>query len=328
MTKKVLVTSYMLVRELDNPDSFLGPAVNALRAEGMEFVHFGKGEHEYGMEELAAVFPGPTAAIIGAERWDEEKFRIASGLKCLIRFGVGYDAVDIAGAKKYGIMATNARTPELSYSVAECALTLTLAGLRQFIPACVDLKRGEWNARPGRQLRGKTVGIVGFGAIGRCLAELLLPFRVRVAVCDPYLDRAAAAALNAEAMEMDGLLSASDIVNLCAPNTPENRRMFNAATFGKMKRGAFFVNTARGALVDEAALYRALASGHLAGAGLDVWEREPTPPDNPLLSLDNVIPFPHMAAETAESALAVAMCCARQAIAACSGREPEYLLNP
>lgn len=327
MSKKLLVTTGPLVREIAKPAG-LKKAIDAMRADGMEIITFDKSEHDYTLEDLEGVISGVKAAIIGSEPWGEEKFRIAPDLKAVCRFGVGFDAVDLEKAKQYGVMATNARVPELSYSVAECALTLTLTLIRRMAPSFADLHRGEWNQRQGRQLRGKTVGIVGFGAIGQVFAEVLQGFRVRILACDPSMNREAAKKWGVEAVAMDQLLAESDIVSLSAPNTKENRHMFNAALFAKMKVGALFINTARGAMVDEAALYAALTSGKLAGAGLDVWEKEPTPAGNPLLELENVVPLPHMAAETAECALAVAMCVVGQVRDVMAGRTPINLLNP
>ena len=328
MSKKILITTGPLVRDMLANGSNLKPALDAMRADGIEFVTFDKGEHDYTLDDLKKVAPGIQAAIIGSEPWTEEKFKICKDIKCLSRFGVGYDAVDLAKAKEYGIFVTNTRIPELSYSVAECALTLALMVGRTFMPSAYELKNGVWTQRPGRQLHGKTVGIVGFGAIGQAFAGLLQSFGVTILASDPFMNKDAAAKYKAEVVDMDTLLAKSDIVSLSAPNTPENRHMFNAAAFAKMKNGSIFINTARGAMVDEKALYDALTNGKLLGAGVDVWEKEPTPSDNPLLKLQNVMPLPHMAAETVESAAAVAMCTANQMIDTLAGRTPINVLNP
>lgn len=329
MTKKVLVTTYVLIRELENndPSGPLWPAVRMLRQAGVEPVLCGKGEHGYDAGILRDIAPGCGAAIIGSEKWGADKMDLCPDLKCLSRFGVGYDAVDLAAAKERRIMVTNARVPESARSVAECALALLLNCARRFMPSHLSLRNGEWSPRSGRQLYGKTVGLIGFGAIGRAFAGLLSGFGTRILAVDPFPDKTAAADLDVALTDLDTLLAESDVVSLHAPNTPENRHMVDADFIAKMKEGVIFINTARGAMVDEAALTEGLRRGKPTAAGLDVFEKEPTPSDNPLLVLENVVAFPHMAAETDESALAVANCTVRQAIAALNGQLPEYLLN-
>lgn len=328
MPGKVLITSGLFVRAVESGDGSMQPAVDILEKAGVEMAWMFKPDNDYTVEDFRAVMPGTQAVIAGGEKWNEEMFKVSPDLRLIARFGVGFDAVDLVKAREYGIMVANTRVHELSNSVAELALTLALDVYRKTQPGCADMKRGVWKARSGNQVRGKTVGIVGFGAIGRCFAELLSGFGARVIACDPYPDREAAKRLKVELASMDEVLARSDIVSLSAPNTPENRHMFNAAVFAKMKTGAVFVNTARGAMVNEKDLYAALTSGKLAGAGLDVWEKEPTPADNPLLALENVVCLPHVAGETAESSLAMAVCNAQQVVDMLSGKTPQFLLNP
>ena len=328
MSGKVLITSGPFVRAASGQDDSLREASQILKDAGLEIVAINKGDNEYRVEDFKDIMPGVGAVIAGGEPWNEEWFKISPDLKLIARFGVGYDAVDIAKAKEYGILVTNTRVHELSNGVAELALGLTLAVYRKIAWCCSDMKRGVWQNRSGLQIQGKTVGIVGFGAIGKCFASLVQGFGVRLLVNDPFADQNAAKKMNAEIVPFDQLLAESDIVSLSAPNTPENRKMFNPSAFAKMKDGAVFVNTARGAMVDEAALYEALTSGKLLGAGLDVWETEPTPSDNPLLGLDNVVCLPHIAGETKESTLAMAKCTARQVVAVFSGQTPDFILNP
>jgi D-3-phosphoglycerate dehydrogenase len=323
MSKKILITAGPFVRT--DPEK-LKKATDILAATGAEIVPFVK--PTYTMDEFKAAMPGTVAVIAGSEPWNEAMFKISPDLKIVSRFGVGYDAVDLAKAKEHGVMATNTRVHALSNGVAELSLALIMSVYRQVPLVCADLKAGKWAPRGGRQVRGKTVGIVGFGAIGKCFATLLQGFGVRILACDPYPDLESAKKLGVEIVSMDDLLAASDIVSLSAPNTPENRHLFNAAAFAKMKKDSVFVNTARGAMVDEAALLAALASGHLLGAGIDVWEQEPTPSDNPLLKLDNLVCLPHVAGENLESAAAIAECCAQQVADALAGKTPQFLLNP
>jgi len=188
---------------------------------------------------------------------------------------------------------------------------------------------GDRGALMGRELRGRTVGLVGIGNIGTRVAEIVrLAFSCRVLACDPYLDAATIAARGAEKVEMPQLLAESDIVSLHLPLTPESRHLMNAEAFARMKPGAIFVTTARGSIHDEAALHAALTSGHLAGAGLDVWEQEPPPPDHPLLHLPNVIASQHTAGVTHESRANITRIAALAFADAANGRLPPRIINP
>lgn len=330
MGKKVLITSGPFDRAPASKESGFEKASDFLVDAGIEIVRLIKREaRDYNAADFSGGFMnGINAVIAGSEPWNEELFKISPDLKIVSRYGVGYDAVDLAKAKEYGIMVTNTRVIQLSQAVGEAALALTLSVLRHLPAMYRDLRAGAWRGRPGLSLIGKTVGIVGFGAIGQSFAKLLAGFGGKILACDPFVKQDVADKLGAAMTDMDKLLAESDVVSVHAPNIPENHHLFNAKAFAKMKKGAVLINTARGPLVDEKALYEALASGHLYGAGLDVWEVEPTPGDNPLLTLDNVVCQPHVAGETRESAMAIAECDARQVIDALSGKTPQFLLNP
>ncbi|MCC8191252.1 MAG: phosphoglycerate dehydrogenase [Planctomycetes bacterium] len=329
MSKKVLITSGPFDRALASEGSGYTKVSEMLTAAGLEIVRMIKREaRDYSLADFEGKMDGIHAVIAGSEPWNEALFKISPDLKIISRYGVGYDAVDLAKAKEYGIMVTNTRVIELSRAVGEAALTLTLSVLRHVPAMCRDLKSGTWQGRPGLTLIGKTVGIVGFGAIGQSFARLLAGFNCRILACDPYVTQETADTVGATMTDLDHILAESDVVSIHAPNLKENYHLINAETIGKMKKEAVLINTARGPLVDEKALYEALASGHLYGAGLDVWETEPTPASNPLLGLDNVVAQPHVAGETRESATAIAECDARQVIDALSGLTPQYLLNP
>ncbi len=328
MGKKVLITSGPLVRAAAAGNNSLQDAFDLLRENGFEWTLMNKPDSEYRVEDFVEVMKGTQAVIAGGEPWGEELFDVCPDLKILARFGAGYDKVDVAKATERGIMVTNARVFELSNGVAELAVGMAIASFRELANGCEDLRSGLFKGRSTRQLLGKTVGIIGFGNIGRRIAELLAAFKVHLLCHDPFIDADAAAKLSAEPVAFDRLLAESDIVFLCAPSTPENYHLFNAATFAKMKKGATFINVARGKMMDEKALVNALVSGHLAGAALDVWEIEPVSPDNPLLKLKNVLPLPHLAGDTGEGSAAIAKCCARQVVDALSGKIPQYLINP
>ena len=175
-----------------------------------------------------------------------------------------------------------------------------------------------------RELRGKTVGIVGFGRIGRRLAELLGGFGVRLLVYDPFVSHEQVRGYGGEKVVMDDLLARSDVVSLHLPYTAETHHIIGRENLAKMKPGAYFVNTARGPLVDEQALYAALTDGRLGGAALDVFEKEPITKDNPLFALDNVVVSPHAAALSLETNYNGSLICARSIIRVYHGEAPLY----
>jgi phosphoglycerate dehydrogenase-like enzyme len=222
--------------------------------------------------------------------------------------GVGYhDTVDTAALAARGIPL--AITPTgTTVGVAEHTLMLMLGMLRRFPFADAELRQGRFHInalRPvSRELRGRTVGLVGAGRIGQAVAARLKPFEVTVIYYDPAgLPAEREAALGIARREFDDLLARADIVSLHMPLTPATRHIMNTRTFGRMKKGSFLINTSRGGLVDEAALTQALQTGHLSGAGLDVFDPEPPKADNPLFRLPSVVLTPHIAAGTRDAFL-------------------------
>ncbi len=247
--------------------------------------------------EVARLLEGVDGYIAGLDQIDRAALSNASRLKVIARYGVGYDNVDLQAARERGILVTN--TPGAnSVSVAELALGLMLALARQLPQADAAVRRGEFPRLNGLSLEGKTVGILGLGAIGRQLTRRLAGFDCKLVAYDPYADQAFAQAQHVELLEMDTLLGRADFVSLHVPVTPETRRMVDRAFLAKMKKGAYLINTARGELVDEEALAEALRSGWLRGAGLDAFIVEPPTPDNPLLTAPNLVATPHLGAQT------------------------------
>ena len=177
-----------------------------------------------------------------------------------------------------------------------------------------------------RELSQKTVGLVGFGRIGRRLAELLSGFNVQILAYDPFMNEAAAAERNVTAVTLDELLHRSDVVSLHLPSTEETHHMINTETIAKMKDGAYLINTARGSLIDEKALYEALVSGKLTGAGLDVFEKEPVTPENPLFTLENDVLAPHVSALSYETNYNGGIICAQSIVQVHDGGKPLYPL--
>lgn len=232
--------------------------------------------------------------------------------KALVNFGVGYNHIDIAAAYAAGLVVTN--TPEvLTDATADCAMTLMLSVMRRAGEGERILRAGGWTGwRPthhmGAQVTGKSIGIVGFGRIGRAMAERAHHgFRMPVLWYDPAIPPSATIEGPWRRMEtLEGLLEAADVVSLHCPATPETRHLINAERLAQMKPGAFLINTARGDVVDEAALVAALEAGTIAGAGLDVYEREPRVHPG-LLAREDVVLLPHLGSATRETRVAMGM---------------------
>lgn len=221
----------------------------------------------------------------------------APRLELVARAGVGVDNVDLLATDARRIRVVNAPAAA-TQSVAELTVTLYLLLVRGLYPSIAATKAGKWErGTHGHELAGRTVGFVGYGRIAREVVRRVLPFGVRTIAFDPFVPKTGDAT---EVVSFDHLLSTADIVSLHAALTAENHHLLDARAFGRMKAGAFLVNVARGALVDEAALSSALASGHLGGAALDVFEVEP-PMNRELLAYPNVIPTPHLGASTVEA---------------------------
>jgi D-3-phosphoglycerate dehydrogenase len=247
--------------------------------------------------EVAQLLPGIDGYIAGLDGIDANALKAADRLKVIARYGVGVDSVDLAAAREKGIVVTN--TPGAnSVSVAELALGLMLALARQIPEAVEAVHQGKWPRYSGLSLEGKTIGILGLGAIGKQLARRLAGFDCRVLAFDPLADATLAHATHVELASMNGVIEQADFVSLHLPLLPETRCMVNDAFLNKMKKGSFLINTSRGEVVDEEALLRALKSGHLRGAGMDAFTVEPPDPKNPLLALPQVIATPHLGAQT------------------------------
>jgi D-3-phosphoglycerate dehydrogenase len=270
--------------------------------------------------------------VLGGTRFGEAEIAASHGLQVVARIGVGYDAVDVPALtrKRVPLMVTGiANSP----SVAEQAVffMLTLAKRGAALHALV--REGRWGDRfvtiPG-DLLGKTVLIVGFGRIGTRTAKRCLAMEMNVLVYDPFVAAEAVRAAGCEPVaDLDAALPRADFVSLHCPKTPETIGLFGAARLQRMRPTAYLVNTARGGIVDEPALYAALTNGALAGAALDVFEREPPPTDNPLLKLANVITSPHLAGVTAEAIQRMAVATARNLLSALDGQLiRENVVNP
>ena len=248
---------------------------------------------------------------------DRDLLRRAPNLLIVSSNGAGYDPVDVEAC-------TN--------SVAEHALGMLLTLSKRIIEADRALRRDRnvnRNALIGNEAQGKTIGIVGLGNVGRRIAELCNGLLgMKVLAFDPYLDATEMAARGGEKVELDDLLSRSDYVSISCPLTKDSRGMIGARQFALMQPHTYFITTARGFIHDEAALVEALRDKRIAGAGLDVWAKEPPPPDHPLLQFDNVLASPHTAGVTKEARANMGRIAAEQILDALDGKRPPRLINP
>lgn len=276
-------------------------------------------------EDLADLVSDVDGVIAGVDVWDERLLARAPKLKVIARFGVGVDNLDLEACKRRGITVCNCPGVNTN-SVAEHALMLML-GLLRHLGECDRASRtGQWPRIMHYELRGKTVGLLGFGAVGRRLAALLAPFGVTVIANDKYPDQAAAQALGVQLTSQAEVIARADLLSLHTPATPETVHLINRDTIATMKDGAFLINTARGVVVDEAAVAEALSSGKLAGYGADVFEHEPPTIENPLFSMDQYLCTPHLAAESYENWTQTGILTAQVLLDVFAGREPAHRL--
>ena len=270
------------------------------------------------------------AAIAARLDYDDTLFDRAPELLGVFRSGIGYDTVDLEAATRRGIAACN--VPEgPTVPTAEHSVALLLAAAKQLVRSSNRLRAGagDYFSKHGAiELDGKTLGLVGYGRIARRVGTAGLALGMQVIAHDPYLPDEAFPPEVARARTLEELLGRSDAVSVHIPMSAGNSRMFNAVTFAAMKKGALFVNAARGGLVDNDALIGALDSGHLAGAGLDVTDPEPLHPDHPLLHHPDVIVTPHVASATPEARERMFGMAVRQALMVLDGQRPPHLLNP
>lgn len=269
-----------------------------LKAPGVTLDHPGIPTNE----TLAERLRNAEALIVRGTVVDEALLAHAEKLRVVCRHGVGYDLVDVPLLTRRGIALMI--TPEANAaSVAEHALMLMLALARNVVPVSAGVRRGEWRVKGQSgtfELGGRQILILGFGRIGTRVARLCTAFGMKVMVHDPYMPAGTIRGAGYEAVDRDAGLARADFVTVHVPASDKTRGMVNAAFLAKMKKGAVLINTARGTLVDEAALEAALRSGHLAAAGLDVLTVEPMVTAPSMLALDNLIVTPHVAASTTE----------------------------
>lgn len=302
------------------------PAADMFNAEGIPWTHQYGGPH-WEDDATRAVLRGVSGVLAGSENFTAATLSEATDLKVIARNGVGYDKVDLDYCTEHGIVVTY--TPGvMADAVADLTFGLLLAVVRRIPVGDRGVKTGGYDVPIGEDLPSMTLGLLGCGRIGAETVRRALGFRMRVLVHDPFVDAAALRAIGAEAVDRDTLLAESDAISLHVPMTDENANVVNGAFLQAMKPGSYLINTARGGLVDEAALLAALQSGHLAGAGLDCQATEPpTGLSAELVALDSVVASPHSGSLTVTARVRMAQMAARSMIDVLQGRVPEQVVN-
>jgi D-3-phosphoglycerate dehydrogenase len=273
--------------------------------------------------ELVDLLPGCHGYIAGLDMVDRTALKAANQLRVIARYGAGVDRVDMEAAKEKGIIVTN--TPGAnSISVAELTVGLMLALARMIPEANAATKAGEWPRLAGVSLEGKVVGLLGLGSIGKQVARRLVGFDCIIIAYDPVADQAFAERHDVRLLPRDEVIRQADFLSLHVPALSETRGMVNESFLSRMKPDAFLINTARGELIDETALLAALQSGHLRGAALDAFAKEPPAADNPLFALPQVIATPHTGAHTDGATNAMGWGALRDCLAVLRGEEPAH----
>ncbi len=308
---------------------------SALREAGCEIAMgrpFTDAATVYSEDELKAMVREMDGLLVSSrELFTRAVMMAAPRLVTIAKLGIGVERIDLRAATDLGILVSNTPIPENYLAVAEYAVAFMLAMAKQLKPGDRQGRAGRWRSIVGTFMRGKTVGLVGFGRIGSRVASLLTPFEVRLLAFDPFVKPERPAAVGVELVSLERLMAESDFVSLHAAVTPENRNLIGARELALMKPTAYLVNTARGALIDEAALAAALNQGRIAGAALDVFEPEPPVPSSPLLSdalAARTLITPHVAGMSPELIAKMPMVQTENCIRALRGERPEYVVNP
>jgi D-3-phosphoglycerate dehydrogenase / 2-oxoglutarate reductase len=302
-------------------------------------IRLDKLEHETAEEIAAPIIAAAHAYQIGSAR-DELQPRFHVSRELLARMpnllvvstnGAGFDTVDVKACSEAGVLVVN-QSGGNAEAVAAHVLAMMLMLSKKMIHTDHALRQGTMRDRSafmGHDIKGRTIGIVGLGNVGSRVAELTRGlFAMQVIACDPYLDAATMAARGAAKVTLDELLRRADFVSINCPLDEGTRGMIGAKEFALMQPHAYFITTARGFIHDERALAEALRSKQIAGAGLDVWDKEPPPPDHPLLQFDNVVATPHTAGMTHEARANMGRIAAEQLIMTLDGKRPPRIVNP
>ena len=313
--KKVLVTPTSFGKNnqkiIENLESSVGEVI------------YNKTGKPLSAEALMELIPGVHGYIAGLDTISSDVIDSADSLQVISRYGVGYDNVDLSSASKKNIVVTN--TPGAnSVSVAELALASMLALARHMPTAIQSTKKGEWPRTNGLSLEGKTIAILGLGAIGKQLAKRLSAFDCQILAYDPFPDNHFASQYQVNMLSMEEILPQADFISIHIPLNPKTQKMVNASFLDQVKQGVLIINTSRGELIDEQALLKAIRSGKVSGAALDAFSQEPPDPNNELLQLPQVIVTPHMGAHTDGATNNMGWMATRDCLAVLNGEEPLF----
>jgi D-3-phosphoglycerate dehydrogenase len=314
-----------IIAVTDSPFPSLDPAKKALARLDPEY----RMAASAGADDILAVARDADAILVTYAKLPGPLLHQLTRCKAIGRFGLGVDNIDLPAAKECGI-AVNYVPDYCLREVSDHAMALLLALARKVTLANKLVQSGRWEVPPIvplRRLEGQVLGLVGFGNIPRTLAPKAKAFGLHVVTYDPYVNTEAADALGVECVSFDDLLARADFISVHAPLQPATRGLMNAKAFAKMKKGAALINTARGPLVDEAALVAALDSGQLGGAALDVVTTEPLAKDSPLVGRDNVILTPHTAFYSVEALEELQTKCASDVARVLSGEKAVYPIS-
>ena len=282
-------------------------------------------------DELIAKTRDADGLVISSSPVTRNVMSALEGLKVVTRTGVGYDVIDVPAATELGVIVVN--IPDIWVrEVANHALALLLSWNRKIVTLDRQVHTGTWGGGvpgpPTGSLHGETVGIVGLGNIGSAFARRIAAFETTVIACDPYVDDARFKALGVERVTLEALAERADYISVHTLLNAGTHHLIGDAFFRRTKPTAILINTSRGPVVDEQALYRALVDKRLAGAALDVWEQEPVKADNPLLKLDNVIATPHAAYFSSAAVAQVPRRCGEEVARVLTGQRPLNVVNP
>ncbi|MBB5774363.1 phosphoglycerate dehydrogenase [Nonomuraea jabiensis] len=307
-TRVLITTDYL--RPGDEVDEFL-------RRSGLETVHLPlAGRRD--PEQLVAALAGIDAALVANEPLTADVLARAPRLRVIVRTGVGYDSIDVAAATRLGISVSN--LPGINANaVAEYTMGLLLAGARRLVQSAHGVAQGAWPREDGRELRGATLGLIGYGATARAVVPLARAFGMSVLCATGVPARLRSDPL-VRFVDLHELLATADYVSVHTSLTERTRGLLGEPAFKRMKPTALLVNTARGAIVDEDALVAAVRTGQIAGAALDVVSEEPLPPGSPLRGVDGIVVYSHLAGQTAEARAAAGRGGAEELVAALEGR--------
>ncbi|CAM3353694.1 phosphoglycerate dehydrogenase [Kibdelosporangium persicum] len=314
MPRVLITTDYL--RPGDEVDLFL-------RRSGLQTVHLPMAGRR-DPAELAAALAGIDGALVANEPLTADVLARAPQLRAIVRTGVGYDSIDVAAAARLGITVSN--LPGINANaVAEYTVGLLLAGARRLVQSAQGVAEGHWPREDGHELRGATLGLIGYGASARAVVPLASAFGMRV-VCTTNVPAQLRSDPAVQFMALPELLATSDYVSVHTALTERTRGLLDESAFKQMKPTALLINTARGPIVDEDALVAAVQAGEIAGAALDVVGEEPLPPSSPLRGVDGIVVYSHMAGQTAQARAAAGRRGAEELVAALDGR-PRFAVN-